>query len=138
MFLNYIKGSPFKRAVAAGPPSQQFDFASNPFLGRANSAKLYSAPGYLPPDQPTKPPTVPCAGNGRACVPKYQCSNGVIDANQVRGSNSQVRRMKTILNLCVMLSVSNSNQKQRRINDALIRTSCTIFFQQYSRKGNES
>lgn len=26
------KGSPFKRAVAAGPPAQQFDFASNPFL----------------------------------------------------------------------------------------------------------
>lgn len=26
------KGSPFKRAVAAGPPQQQFDFAANPFL----------------------------------------------------------------------------------------------------------
>lgn len=26
------KGSPFKRAVAAGPPQQNFDFASNPFL----------------------------------------------------------------------------------------------------------
>lgn len=26
------KGSPFKRAVAAGPPQQQFDFNSNPFI----------------------------------------------------------------------------------------------------------
>lgn len=26
------KGSPFKRAVAAGPPQQQFDFGANPFL----------------------------------------------------------------------------------------------------------
>lgn len=26
------KGSPFKRAVAAGPPQQNFDFAANPFL----------------------------------------------------------------------------------------------------------
>lgn len=26
------KGSPFKRAVAAGPQQQQFDFGANPFL----------------------------------------------------------------------------------------------------------
>lgn len=91
------KGSPFKRAVAAGPPSQQFDFGSNPFMNRGNSAKLYSAPGYLPPDQPTQRPTVPCVGNGRVCVPKYQCNNGAIDANQVRGSSSQVRRMENDL-----------------------------------------
>lgn len=56
----------------------------------AASAKLYSAPGYLPPDQ--QPQTTPCAGNGRACVPKYQCSNGQIDASQVAGKSSQVNK----------------------------------------------
>lgn len=111
--MNHIKGSPFKRAVAAGPPSQQFDFGSNPFLNRGNSAKLYSAPGYLPPDQPTQPPTVPCVGNGRVCVSKYQCNNGVIDANQVRGSNSQVRRMKMILTLFDALCPFQSKQRKK-------------------------
>lgn len=96
-----LLGSPFKRAVAAGPPSQQFDFGANPYFRGGNAAKLYSAPGYLPPDQPTRQPpppppptrasTVPCIGNGRACVPKFQCSQGFIDASQFRGSSSQVR-----------------------------------------------
>lgn len=56
-------------------------------LAGNSNAKLYSAPGYLPPDTPQ---TTPCAGNGRVCVPKYQCSNGQIDANQVAGKSSQV------------------------------------------------
>ena len=34
------KGSPFKRAVAAGPPQQQFDFNANPFL-RSKFITLY-------------------------------------------------------------------------------------------------
>lgn len=53
-----------------------------------NSAKLYSAPGYLPPE-PQRPQTIPCA-NGRACVPKYQCQGGYIDASQVGGQRNQV------------------------------------------------
>lgn len=59
------------------------------------SAKLYSAPGYLPP-QPQPPPTIPCQGNNRVCVPQYQCSGGYVDASQVRGSNSQVIKSITI------------------------------------------
>lgn len=53
------------------------------------SAKLYSAPGYLPP-QPERPTTVPCQGNGRACVPQYQCQGGYVDASQLSGLNSRV------------------------------------------------
>jgi len=82
------KGSPFKRAVAAGPPQQRFDFGGNPFLGSGSNAKLYSAPGYLPPE-PQRPQTVPCQGNGRACVPKYQCQGGYVDASQLSGPSSQ-------------------------------------------------
>lgn len=52
------------------------------------SAKLYSAPGYLPPE-PQRPQTIPCS-NGRACVPKYQCQGGYIDASQVGGQRNQV------------------------------------------------
>lgn len=55
------------------------------------NAKLYSAPGYLPPE-PQLPPTVPCQGNNRVCVSKYQCNNGQIDASQVAGQNSQVNK----------------------------------------------
>ncbi|XP_055321377.1 inactive serine protease scarface [Sitodiplosis mosellana] len=83
------KGSPFKRAVAAGPPQQQFDFTANPFLRSNTAAKLYSAPGYLPPQEPQRPQTTPCQGNGRTCVPKYQCQGGFVDASQVSGSGSQ-------------------------------------------------
>lgn len=82
------KGSPFKRAVAAGPPQQQFDFGANPFLRSSGNAKLYSAPGYLPPE-PQQPQTTPCQGNGRACVPKYQCQGGYVDASQLNGQRSQ-------------------------------------------------
>lgn len=35
------KGSPFKRAVAAGPPQQQFDFAANPFLRSKSHPSIY-------------------------------------------------------------------------------------------------
>lgn len=35
------KGSPFKRAVAAGPPQQQFDFGANPFLRSKCFSILY-------------------------------------------------------------------------------------------------
>lgn len=60
------------------------------FTGNAgNSAKLYSAPGYLPPE-PQRPTTVPCQGNGRACVPQYQCQGGYVDASQLSGQNHQV------------------------------------------------
>lgn len=106
------KGSPFKRsydAASSAPQGQRFDFANNPFMQRAAaSAKLFSAPGYLPPPEesqntdniyqkqppppppPTRPPTIPCNGNGRVCVPNYLCNNGVVDASQVNGANSQV------------------------------------------------
>lgn len=112
------KGSPFKRsydAAASAPQNQQFDFANNPFMQRAASAKLFSGPGYLPPSQepsntnnvyqttpapppppPTRPPTVPCNGNGRVCVPNYLCNNGVVDASQVNGANSQVITTQTL------------------------------------------
>lgn len=77
-------------------PSAKFEHISFSFsiffLGNrqaAPSAKLYSAPGYLPPE-PQKPQTVPCQGNGRVCVPKYQCQGGSVDASQVSGQNSQV------------------------------------------------
>lgn len=94
------KGSPFKRSYEAGPPQQRFDFAANPFLNSASSsassnAKLYSAPGYLPPQQQQ---TIPCNGNGRVCVAKYLCNNGAVDASQVNGQQSQVNRM--IINYC--------------------------------------
>lgn len=83
------KGSPFKRAVQSGPQQQQFDFGANPFLrSSSNSAKLYSAPGYLPPEPQPQP--IPCSGQNRVCVAKYQCSSGVIDASQVNGASSQV------------------------------------------------
>lgn len=83
------KGSPFKRAVANGPPQQQFDFAANPFLRNSgSSAKLYSAPGYLPPEPQQR--TVSCTGPNRVCVPQYQCSGGSIDASQVNRASSQV------------------------------------------------
>ncbi|XP_031633486.1 inactive serine protease scarface [Contarinia nasturtii] len=87
------QGSPFKRAAAYhAAPQQQFNFDANPFLRSnrqaASNAKLYSAPGYLPPE-PQKPQTVPCQGNGRVCVPKYQCQGGSVDASQVSGQNSQ-------------------------------------------------
>lgn len=50
-----------------------------------SSAKLYSAPGYLPPE-PSRPQTVSCQGNGRVCVPKYQCQGGYVDQSQVNGA----------------------------------------------------
>lgn len=61
----------------------------NPFISGSGSAKLYSAPGYLPPE-PQRPQTVPCQGNGRTCVSKYQCQGGYVDASQLNGQNSQV------------------------------------------------
>lgn len=102
------KGSPFKRSYETAqvqPIQQRFDFANNPFLSgrpfavadsepaaaensfaRANS---FRGPGYLPPDNQIT--TVPCNGNGRVCVPRYQCAGGEIDANQVSsGPRSQV------------------------------------------------
>lgn len=111
------KGSPFKRsydAAASTPQNQRFDFANNPFMQRAAaSAKLFSGPGYLPPQEasntnnvyqtspaptrppppppaPTRPATIPCNGNGRVCVPNYLCNNGAVDASQVNGASSQV------------------------------------------------
>lgn len=112
------KGSPFKRsydAAASAPQNQRFDFANNPFMQRAAaSAKLFSGPGYLPPQEqpsntnnvyqtspaptrppppppaPTRPATIPCNGNGRVCVPNYLCNNGAVDASQVNGASSQV------------------------------------------------
>lgn len=104
------KGSPFKRsydAAASSRQPQQFDFANNPFMQRAVNAKLFSGPGYLPPQEssntnnvyqktppppppPTRPPTIPCNGNGRVCVPNYLCNNGAVDASQLNGLNSQV------------------------------------------------
>lgn len=112
------KGSPFKRsydAAASTPQNQRFDFANNPFMQRAAaSAKLFSGPGYLPPQEasntnnvyqttsaptrpppppppaPTRPATIPCSGNGRVCVPNYLCNNGAVDASQVNGASSQV------------------------------------------------
>lgn len=108
------KGSPFKRsydsAASASAQEQTFDFANNPFMQRAAaSAKLFSGPAYLPPQEasntnnvyqttpappppppPTRAATIPCNGNGRVCVPNYLCQNGVVDASQVNGANSQV------------------------------------------------
>lgn len=68
-----------------------FDVFRNVFCvsGSGSSAKLYSAPGYLPPE-PQRPQTVPCQGNGRVCVPKYQCQGGYVDASQVNGQRGQV------------------------------------------------
>lgn len=99
------KGSPFKRAIQTGPQlaQQEFNFESNPFFsgrpfGVADSEpaaadniykrQTFRGPGYLPPDN--TPRTEPCLGGNRVCVPRYQCVGGSIDANQVRGSGSQV------------------------------------------------
>lgn len=48
------KGSPFKRAVAAGPPQQQFDFGANPFLRSEYSSILpiYNMQ-FMQPGQPS-------------------------------------------------------------------------------------
>lgn len=66
--------------------------------GGGSSAKLYSAPGYLPPE-PQRPQTVPCS-NGRACVPKYQCQGGSVDASQIGGQRNQVKKKIRFLNWC--------------------------------------
>lgn len=123
------KGSPFKRSydVARVQPAQQrFDFANNPFLsGRPfaaadsepaaaeNSfarASSFRGPGYLPPDNEIT--TVPCNGNGRVCVPRYQCVGGQIDANQVpNGPRSQV----SLLQFCLKKNIIEITKNRARI-----------------------
>lgn len=102
------KGSPFKRSYETAqsqPQQQRFDFASNPFLGGRPfaaadsepaaaeqsfaSSGSFRGPGYLPPSNDVIE-NVPCNGNDRVCVPRYQCAGGYVDANQLSGPGSQV------------------------------------------------
>lgn len=118
------KGSPFKRSYETAqsqPIQQRIDFANNPFLsGRPfvaadsepaaaenvfSRAGSFRGPGYLPPTNDI-PQTVPCNGNDRVCVPRYQCVGGQVDANQLSGSNSQVWN----LNIEIILFVENWNK----------------------------
>lgn len=73
-FLN--SGKPFAAKVDASSSASN-DFGSGPYT--------YMAPGYLPPQENIQ--TIPCNGQGKACVTKYLCNNGFVEASKVQGSS---------------------------------------------------
>ncbi|XP_037043970.1 inactive serine protease scarface-like isoform X1 [Bradysia coprophila] len=105
---NDYSNNPF---LSGNSISSDASYSSNPFVnsGKPFASQVdassgsgpytYMAPGYLPPQENIE--TIPCSGQGKACVTKYLCNNGFVEASKVQGSsqncNSQNEVCCTIL-----------------------------------------